>query len=722
MIINSSQGNIEVYGDVKEFKTSIDPKNLEFITTLLSSNLYSDPEQSFIREIVSNAWDSHVEAGTTDIPVIIKFKDSYDEKSITIRDFGVGLSPERFREIYCNIGSSTKRESNEFIGGFGIGRYSALACSNAVYITSFYKGRAYYYIMVKSGNSITSNLLMEKPTEEKDGVEVTIKNISKLGPFDKALQCIIFFPNVYVDGAVNADNINNVKIKRFKYFAAASIDITPKLLLGNVLYPIEESHLKKEARDFISRIYRTGIAIKFDVGEINITPNRENIIYSSDTIKKIEDRIENAKAELEGFIIKKVAKDYSDILEYYEVIRKSINYDPVTDSIVGRGGYITELSHIPELSVTYNGMDLSRYLPVIKTIFNMSLPNFKGVIYDDKIYIKRMPWNVLEGDKLKTTNLLILNACARLTPNVKSYLRKNYDGYSVITDIVKADFKNWIKKNIGSYQTNMSYFDLILEGLYQSITKRAKRLDLNSDSDFLAYKSALTTSKSTDIPNIENCILYVGNCKNYIEKKSFKGLSQAVEFIKDLKKGVILANMDANDILLFSLANLKEFVYIKARKNIVSNIRKMNLSCIVDIDWLINKDPLLSTVHTIIEYFPNGINKFIIQESYHNLDKELQEEVFKLCRISAKYTNNNDYRRLATRENIPYDPYVQYLCLKLRSFLDKYERAKELSTTVGCFSPLLTTAVLIKTKAYRVSGEAYSKVKNNKLLKVLCRK
>lgn len=119
MIINAEQGNIKVVGDVKEFKTSIDPKNLEFITTLLSSNLYSDPEQSFIREIVSNAWDSHVEAGTTDTPVIIKITQVSSKWEISIRDFGTGLSPERFQEVYCNIGSSTKRESNEFIGGFG---------------------------------------------------------------------------------------------------------------------------------------------------------------------------------------------------------------------------------------------------------------------------------------------------------------------------------------------------------------------------------------------------------------------------------------------------------------------------------------------------------------------------------------------------------------------------------------------------------------------------
>ena len=117
MIIDTSQGNVEVVGDIKEFKTSIDPKNLEFITTLLSSNLYSDPEQSFIREIVSNAWDSHVEAGTTDTPVIVRFRRFGGYHSVTIRDYGVGLSPERFQEVYCNIGSSTKRESNEFIGG-----------------------------------------------------------------------------------------------------------------------------------------------------------------------------------------------------------------------------------------------------------------------------------------------------------------------------------------------------------------------------------------------------------------------------------------------------------------------------------------------------------------------------------------------------------------------------------------------------------------------------
>ncbi len=170
MVIKESKGNIQTYGDVKEFKISVDPRNLEFITTLLSSNLYSDPEGSFIREIVSNAWDSHVEAGTTDKPVIIKTtKISNDKFNITIRDYGTGLSPERYKDIYCNIGSSTKRDTNEYIGGFGLGRFSALAVSNSVYITSYYNGIAYHYILMKSGNNISSNLLHTENTEEPNG-------------------------------------------------------------------------------------------------------------------------------------------------------------------------------------------------------------------------------------------------------------------------------------------------------------------------------------------------------------------------------------------------------------------------------------------------------------------------------------------------------------------------------------------------------------------------
>lgn len=73
------------------------------IFQMFINNKYSNPIGSVVREITSNCFDSHVEAGVSS-PVLIK--KSFDEESnnyrISFVDFGMGLSPDRIKKnIWC---------------------------------------------------------------------------------------------------------------------------------------------------------------------------------------------------------------------------------------------------------------------------------------------------------------------------------------------------------------------------------------------------------------------------------------------------------------------------------------------------------------------------------------------------------------------------------------------------------------------------------------------
>ena len=303
----------EYLGDVQENRVGIDKSNLDFITTLLTSNLYSKPLESFFRETVSNAYDSHVEAGTEEhiLLLIEDVGEEYNTYRISIRDYGVGLSPERFDKIYRNVGSSTKRESNDYIGMFGIGRFSCLSCADIANITSYYHGTKYSYLMYKNGGGINIDKISEVEGDYKDGLEVSIKKsvfshsnwreaINSLCLFDK-LHITYKGENYFLKGLVQ--DFNDRKVVNFKTFSWCSIlgAYNNYFKVGRVIYNIES--------DKISINSRTGLIIDLPIGSVDITPNREALQYTDYTNKEIDLRAQKVKEELQTLIESKLQND-----------------------------------------------------------------------------------------------------------------------------------------------------------------------------------------------------------------------------------------------------------------------------------------------------------------------------------------------------------------------------------------------------------------------------
>lgn len=330
MILDSKGSTVQSGGDIAEHQISVDPKNLEHIISILSTNLYSKPEQSFLREIVCNAIDAQVEAKSEEPAIITFMHDAQDNNVIiAIRDYGTGISPKRFQEIYLNIGSSTKRESNDYIGSFGIGRFSALACASMVHITSYYEGKEYHYIMLKNASKVNIDLIDVNDTNEPNGVEVKIK-VDNVKNYVQSLRYLWFIPNVYVNNvSVTAwwgqfDAFNQRVLMHAKTFAFNNAGLPTGLyvLHGNILYRVDNEQVPKfvtENSEDLEEIYQKVIP-KFNIGELEVTPNREQLLYSDKTLKALAEKYELVHDEVVELIQSKSQKVYNNIFEYYDEV------------------------------------------------------------------------------------------------------------------------------------------------------------------------------------------------------------------------------------------------------------------------------------------------------------------------------------------------------------------------------------------------------------------
>ena len=298
----------------QEFETmqyGVDASNLPLLFQLLRTNLYSDLPGSIMRELVSNVVDSHTEAGKPDalgeVDWIPSSKLLGQDCELVIRDFGIGLSPERMKTVYGNYLSSTKREDNSSIGGFGLGSKVPFAYTDSFSVQTIYNGIKYRYLCYIDASQLGAiSLLTQEPTKEENQTEIIIpiKNEQRDYPlFQNAVNTqLAYFKNIRYKGFTQPD----LEIK-FEDNVCILKAVPPMqelhVVLGNVAYEIDPEALGIHQTDWYNNGYATcGLGLKFGIGELQPTMSRESLFWNESTKKKVLEKIAQARKSVRNRI------------------------------------------------------------------------------------------------------------------------------------------------------------------------------------------------------------------------------------------------------------------------------------------------------------------------------------------------------------------------------------------------------------------------------------
>lgn len=434
--------NLNVLSDKKidsttdTIKMRLNENAAAMVFQMFTKNIYSNPIGTVVREITSNCFDSHVEAGIK-APVLIKksFDDQTNTHYISFIDYGVGMSPDRIKNVYAVYFESTKRADNQQIGGFGIGAKSILAYKrptgygtgeydNSFYVITVYNGVKYYYCIVEGTDSPEISLLHEEETTEHNGTEVRIPVLEKdLDTFAKEMvRQLYYFEDIIFEGFENTRYgdtlLNEYQIIHGKTFLYRGTEYssTMHVCLGRVAYPIDYDVLGLNSRN-----YYIPVAVKLEVGEINVTASREQLDYSEHTIKVLKKKLDEVKAEITQLLI----KQYENIV----TLKDYFQFENEFGELRFPNGITLPVTSL----INQNDVDLSNF----KYSF-MKMPDDKQLFsffFESKKYGKKTENKSFNGsyNTLKhSSNLLYIEGEFQRKVAKQSYLKEKFSTYYII--------------------------------------------------------------------------------------------------------------------------------------------------------------------------------------------------------------------------------------------------------------------------------------------------
>lgn len=365
----------------------------------LSKTIYSDPIKAVIRELCCNAIDAHISANKADVPIKVTLPTML-KPSFSVYDEGIGLSFEDIERMYTTYFDSTKTQSNDTTGGFGIGSKSPFAYTDQFTVTARWNGVQRIYVCFMSNGDVTPEgtpsirrMGNDISTTESNGLTVefpvkTVDNSRFVQKFFEVAEWFAVKPIINLPWQTSkfADKTPVIQGVNWRAYSDSYGNAKYIAVQGGVAYPINTSDFDMDSK-LARELRRHIVVINFPIGSLSPAPSREQLSYDKRTVESLK----KAFNEIKEHCLAKFKDVFNDVTNEWEASIKYLEYRKVPFAIMANFVYkdkpvkedveidIRSIKAIADVKVYSIGSklaasyeDVSKYITPYKTEDNSS--------------------------------------------------------------------------------------------------------------------------------------------------------------------------------------------------------------------------------------------------------------------------------------------------------------------------------------------------------------
>lgn len=286
---------------------------------VLIDGLYSDKIGAAVREIITNAYDAHRDADKADEPIQITVPTPLDPV-FRVRDFGPSMTHDQVMHLYSTLFASSKEQTNNQVGMFGLGSKSPFAYTNSFSVTAIQDGVKRTYVAHVDDDDVpqitrvsTEDALESEPT----GVEVSVPvNPADCSEFADKIRLMVLASDTppVVDG--DLPDFHDMVLQQGDGWRVITTNDYGRAAIrqGCVIYPVRYQPDVLQWGSYC-------LVVDVPIGAVEVTASRESLQMNEETTRVVNEAMRAAEDKIHN-LVAEVNDSFANRLEAFEAYGK----------------------------------------------------------------------------------------------------------------------------------------------------------------------------------------------------------------------------------------------------------------------------------------------------------------------------------------------------------------------------------------------------------------